>query len=54
MYIKWNITGVIAFVLLGAAVYVWGPGFGAIWRAAVSLVLYAVIFFASFVVVRRK
>ncbi|MCQ2410024.1 MAG: hypothetical protein MJ053_00330 [Elusimicrobiaceae bacterium] len=54
MYIKWNITGVIAFLILGALVYQFGPGFGGLGRTAISLVLYAAIFFACFVVVRRR
>ncbi len=52
--LKWNITGLIAFVLLGGAVYVWGPGWGTLVRAVCSGLLYVVVFFACFVVVRRK
>ncbi len=54
MYIKWNITGLIAFIILGAVIYAWGPGFGSWMRACLSVVLYAALFFASFVVVRRR
>lgn len=54
MYLKWNITGVVSFILLGGAIYVWGPGFGSLWRAVISGVLYAAVFFASFVVVKRR
>lgn len=54
MYIKWNITGVISFLLLGAVIYVWGPGWSNWWRTAASLALYGAVFFASFVVVRRR
>ena len=54
MYIKWNITGVIAFLLLGAVVYVFGPGFGSVVRTVISLALYAAVFFACFVVVKRR
>lgn len=54
MQLKWNITGLIAFILLGGAVYAWGPGFGSLVRMVISCLLYAVIFFACFVVVRRK
>ena len=54
MRLKWNITGIIAFVLLGGAVYLWGPGWGTWVRAVISGILYAVIFFACFVVVRKQ
>jgi len=54
MFIKWNITGVIAFLILGGIVYAFGPGFGSVVRALVSCALYAVVFFACFVVVRRR
>lgn len=54
MHIKWNITGFIAFILLGGAVYVWGPGWGTVARAVVLCLLYGIVFFACFVVIRRK
>lgn len=54
MYIKWNITGVIAFLILGSIIYAFGPGFGSLWRALISCALYAFVFFASFVVVKRR
>jgi len=54
MYIKWNITGVIAFLVLGLTVYAWGPGFGTAVRAVISCALYAFLFFACFVVVKRR
>ena len=53
MYLKWNITGFISFIVLGAVIYVWGPGFGSAWRIGATVALYAVLFFASFVVVSR-
>ena len=53
MYIKWNITGVIAFLLLGAVIYAFGPGFGSLVRTIISVALYAGLFFACFVVVKR-
>lgn len=54
MYIKWNITGVIAFLLLGVVIHIFGPGFGSLVRTVVSLALYAGLFFACFVVVKRR
>ncbi|MBO7190978.1 MAG: hypothetical protein J6V32_02600 [Elusimicrobiaceae bacterium] len=54
MYLKWNITGAVAFILLGGAIYLWGPGFGSWGRALISCALYAAVFFASFVVVKRR
>ena len=54
MQLKWNMTGLIAFILLGGAVYVWGPGWGTALRAVFSGLLYAAVFFACFVVIRRK
>ena len=54
MYIKWNVTGFIAFAVLGSVIYFWGPGWSAWWRAVASCALYGAVFFASFVVVRRR
>ncbi len=54
MAFKLSLINLAAFLLLGGAVYLWGPGWGGLWRAAVSLVLYAVVFFACFVVVKRR
>ncbi|MBR4682877.1 MAG: hypothetical protein IKP06_06225 [Elusimicrobiaceae bacterium] len=54
MYIKWNVTGIIAFVILGGAIYMWGPGFSSLGRSVISGLLYGAVFFASFVAIRRK
>ena len=54
MHLKWNITGLIAFILLGGAVYVWGPGWSTAVRCVISGALYVVTFFACFVVIRRR
>ncbi len=54
MYVKWNITGFIASAIFGAAIYVWGPGFGSVGRTCVTLALCAVVFAVCFVAVGRK
>lgn len=54
MELKFNLTGLIAFVLLGGAVYLWGPGWQTAGRMTGSALLYAAVFFACFVVVKRK
>ncbi len=54
MYIKWNITGVIAFFILGAILWFFGPGFSTPLRGGLTMVLYGAVFFASFVVVKRR
>ena len=54
MAFKFSLINVAAFLLLGGAVYVWGPGWGGLWRAAVSAVLYLLVFGACFEVVKRR
>lgn len=54
MAFKFSLINAVAFLLLGGAVYAWGPGWGSLWRAAGSALLYAVVFGACFVVVRRR
>lgn len=54
MAFKFSLINVAAFLLLGGAVYAWGPGWGGLWRAGVSALLYAVVFGACFVVVKRR
>ena len=54
MYLKWNLTGVIAFIILGSLIYLWGPGWSNWWRAGISLLLYVFVFGACFVVVQRR
>ena len=49
-----SLINLAAFLLLGGAVYIWGPGWGSLWRAAGSALLYAVVFGACFVVVKRR
>lgn len=53
MKLKFSVVGVIAFLLLGACVYLWGPGFGGYLRTASTLLLYVIIFGACFVVIRK-
>lgn len=53
MKLKFSFISVVAFVLLGGAVYLWGPGFAGVWRTAVTLLLYAAAFGACFVVIRK-
>ncbi len=54
MRLKWNLTGLIAFVLLGSVIYFWGPGVNGLLRTACTVALYGVVFFACFVVVTQK
>lgn len=54
MALKFSLINLVAFLLLGAAVYIWGPGWGGLWRAAVSAVLYAVVFSVCFVIVKKR
>lgn len=54
MAFKFSLINLFAFLLLGGAVYVWGPGWQSAGRAAGSALLYAVVFGACFVVVKRK
>ncbi len=54
MSFKFSLINLAAFLLLGGAVYLWGPGWGSLWRAAGSALLYAVVFGACFVVVKRR
>ncbi|MGN1057824.1 MAG: hypothetical protein ACI4Q7_00520 [Candidatus Avelusimicrobium sp.] len=54
MAFKFSFINFAAFFLLGGAVYAWGPGWGGLWRAAVSAVLYLLVFGACFVVVKRQ
>ncbi len=53
MKLKFGWLGIVSFVLLGACVYLWGPGFGGYVRTAGTLLLYLVIFGACFVVIRK-
>ena len=54
MAFKFSLINLAAFLLLGGAVYLWGPGWGSLWRAAGSVLLYAAVFGACFVVVKRR
>ncbi len=54
MSFKFSLINLFAFLLLGAAVYTWGPGWHGLWRAAASSVLYAAAFGACFVVVKKS
>ncbi|MDD7578081.1 MAG: hypothetical protein PUK24_00840 [Elusimicrobia bacterium] len=54
MAFKFSLINLFAFLLLGGAVYLWGPGWGSLWRAAGSVLLYAAVFGACFVVVKRR
>lgn len=54
MNFKFSLINLFAFLLLGGAVYAWGPGWHGLWRAAVSLVLYVGVFGACFVIVKRR
>lgn len=54
MGLKFNVMGLVAFLLLGGIVFLWGPGWQSLGRAAGSVSLYAVVFVACFVVVKRR
>ncbi len=54
MKLKFNLAGLTAFLLLGGCVYLWGPGWQSLWRAAGSVALYAAVFAACFVVIQRR
>lgn len=54
MAFKFSLINLVAFLLLGGAVYVWGPRWQSAWRIIVSALLYAAVFFACFVIVKRK
>ncbi len=54
MHLKWNITGLIGFLILGGLIYYFGPGFNGLVRTVITCALYAAVFFACFVVVKRR
>jgi len=54
MAFKFSLINLAAFLLLGGAVYVWGPGWQSAGRMIGSALLYASVFFACFVIIKRK
>lgn len=53
MKLKFSPINVVACLLLAGAVFLWGPGFDGLVRSGASVALYALIFAASFVVIRK-
>ena len=53
MRLKFSLINVLAFLLLAGAVFVWGPDFDGLVRSSASVALYALVFAACFVVLRK-
>lgn len=53
MKLKFSPINVVACLLLAVAVFLWGPGFDGLARSCASVALYALIFAACFVVIRK-
>lgn len=54
MALKFSLINLVAFLLLGAAVYIWGPAWNGLWGSVINAALYAVVFGVCFVVVKKR
>lgn len=53
MRLKFSPINVVVCLLLAGAVFVWGPDFNGLVRSSASVALYALVFAACFVVIRK-